>query len=124
MFKTGGFDVDAESFSLVQAEVGFWVIRELRPQDAGLLARHLGSHPETLTVPCSGVCPSSDLGPFEAGESLMAFEWAREERKPVAGEPEYNAYSYLFRITREGECRGYEVTGNRGGPATRQVADH
>jgi|LNFM01.1.fsa_nt_gb hypothetical protein len=124
MFKTDGFDVDAESFSLVRAEVGFGVIRELRPPDAGLLARHLGNHPETLAMPCSGVCPPSDLGPFRAGEPLVAVEWVREERKPIAGEPECNAYRYLFGMTRDGTCRGYEVTVEKGGPTTGQVADH
>jgi hypothetical protein len=62
----------------------------------------------------SGVTPETDIGPFGAGEPLLALEWVRHERTPMAGEPECNAYRLLFGRARDGSYRGFEVTQRRG----------
>ena len=54
----------------------------------------------------------------------MAVEWVRFETKPQATEPDINTYRYLFGLTSDGHCVGYDVTEPYSSPSTGQVADH
>ena len=54
----------------------------------------------------------------------VAIEWVREERRPVAGELELNAYRYVFGLTAEGRCVGYEEWDFKSTADNLQVGDH
>ena len=124
MYKSKGFEIETENFRLLHESVGSGVICELRPTDAGLVAMHFETHPETFLIATSGITAGPNLYPFRSGEPLLAIEWIREERKPMRGEPECNAYRFIFGQTRVGSCWGFDVTQRKGGPSSGQVSDH
>lgn len=67
---------------------------------------------------------TGQYGYFQAGERQIAVEWVRKESKPQPNEPECNTYRYLFGLTSNGKCMGYDVTQPESSPETGQVADH
>jgi len=119
-----GFTVDVDSFRLLQDEVGIGKIVELSPADASLIAPYIQKHPETLYTACSGVCLTGQHGVFQHGERQLAVEWVRTESKPKLNEPDCNVYRYLFGVTTNGQCLGFDVTKRESSPTTGQVADH
>lgn len=118
------FLADLTSFKLVANDVGIGKIYELSSQDASLLLPHIGSHPETLYVACSGVDISGSNGTLQAGSRGIAIEWAREETKPTANEPELNIYRYLFGVTADGRCLGCQEWEFVSTSDNQQVGDH
>ena len=62
------FIVDADSFRLLQDEIGIGRIVELPPSDASLVAPHIKGHPETVYAAASGVNVSNTYGLFQEGE--------------------------------------------------------
>lgn len=124
MLKKPNFTVDADSFRLLRDEVGMGKIVELSPSDASLVAPHIQEHPETLYTACSGVCPTEQHGMLQIGDRHLAVEWVRKESRPKANEPECNTYRYLFGLTTDGKCYGYDVTQPESSPQSGQVADH
>jgi hypothetical protein len=118
------FIVDVESFQLVQADVGIGRIVELDSADAGLLAKHVDGHPDTIYLASSGVQVSGNVGLFVAGTRQVAIEWVRQEKRPKLNEPEINTYRYVFGLTNDGRCVGYDVTEPFASPNSGQVADH
>lgn len=124
MYKSKGFEIETENFRLLHESVGSGVIRELMPSDAGLVARHLEMHPETIFIAASGITAPANAYPFRSGEPLLAVEWIREERKPMRDEPECIAYRFIFGQTNVESCWGFDVTQWHGGPSFGQVSDH
>ena len=124
MQRQPNFIVDIESFRLIQDEVGIGRIVALSDDDSSLITPHIQGHPETLYTACSGVALSAQHGNFRADGGLVAIEWVRLESKPQPNEPECNAYRYLFGLTADGKCYGYDVTRPTASPFTGQVADH
>ena len=99
-------------------------IHELTPEDASLVAQHLKSQPETVYIAASGVNISNESASMNLYGRCVAIEWIREESRPKAGEPECNTYRYLFGLTANGECFGYDVTEPESSPSNQQVGDH
>lgn len=124
MLRKPNFTVDADSFRLLRDEVGIGKIVELSSSESSLVAPHIQGHPETIYTACSGVCLTGQQGLFQVGEQQLAVEWVRKESKPQPGEPECNSYRYLFGLTPDGKCLGYDVTRPESSPQTGQVADH
>ncbi len=124
MFRKPNFTADADSFRLLRDEVGIGRIVELSSSEASLVAPHIQGHPETIYTACSGVCLTGQQGCFQSGERQIAVEWVRKESKPQPKEPECNTYRYLFGLTSDGKCLGYDVTQPESSPTTGQVADH
>lgn len=119
------FIADTLSFKLLRDEVGIGSIHELTPEDASLLAPHIESHPETLYIACSGL----NIGGGEGclllpDEQKVAIEWVREERNPRTDEPETNMYRYVFGLTSQGHCVGYEEYDFLSTENNQQVGDH
>jgi hypothetical protein len=124
MQQRPNFIVDPINFTLLKDEVGIGRIVELSAEDASLLAEHIAEHPHTVYAAASGVCLAGQYGVFRRGERQVAIEWVRQETKPQPGEPECNTYRYLFGLTENGKCLGYEVTDSKASDITGQVADH
>lgn len=124
MQRKPNFTVDVDSFRLLRDEVGIGRIVELSPGEASLIAPHIEGHPETIYTACSGVNLAGQYGIFQAAERQLAIEWVRQESKPKLGEPECNTYRFLFGLTSEGKCLGYDVTKPEASATTGQVADH
>ncbi len=117
------FVVDSESLELLRDEVGTGEVRELRPQDAGLVLSHLASHPETVYIAASGVPPTNHVGFFHHTESQLAIEWTRHETSPSPGEPELNTYRYNLGYGMDGKAYGFK-NANADSPTNGQVGDH
>ena len=124
MLRKPNFTVDADSFQLLRDEVGTGRIVELNPSESSLVAPHIAGHPETIYAAASGVALSSQYGVFRHGDTQVAIEWVRRESRPQPTEPECNTYRYLFGITSDGRCVGYEVTEPESSASSGQVADH
>jgi len=124
LLRKPNFVVDVDSFRLLRDEVGIGRIVELSPAESSLIAPHIQGHPETIYTACSGVNLTGQHGIFQAGEQQLAIEWVRKETKPQQDEPECNTYRYLFGLTPNGECNGYDVTEQKASSTTGQVADH
>ncbi len=123
--KSPNFIADTVSFELLCDEVGTGSVYELTPEDASLLAPHIASHPETLFIACSGVDIGGGQGNLLLADGkAVAIEWVREERNPVSGEPETNMYRYLFGLTSEGSCVGYEEYDFHSTINNEQLGDH
>jgi len=123
VLKKSNFTVDADSFRLLRDEVAVGRIVELNSSEASLVAPHISGHPETIYTACIGVCLTDQHGHFLAGERQIAVEWVRKESKLRPTEPECNSYRYLFGLTSDGKCLGYDVTQPKSSPETGQVAD-
>lgn len=124
MLKNPNFIVDAESFQLLRDEVGTGKIVELSPGESSLVAPHIAGHPDTIYAAASGVDLSGQYGVFRAGDTQIAIEWVRRESRPQPEEPECNAYRYLFGLTPDGKCVGYDVTKPESSALSGQVSDH
>ena len=123
--KTHNFTADTTSFELLRDEVGIGKVYELTSVDASLLATHIETHPETLYIACSGVDIGGDEGSLLLpDERKVAIEWIREERKPRTNELETNMYRYIFGLTSQGQCIGYEEYDFRSTASNQQVGDH
>lgn len=118
------FCVDVQSFRLVQNEVDIGEVVELPSSDAGLLAPHINGHPDTIYIACSGLNLAAEVGVLQNGSDAVAIEWVRQEAKPKPSEPETNTYRYVFGLSPDGKCVGYDVTQPYSGSDSAQVADH
>jgi hypothetical protein len=122
------FIVDPVNYQLVRGEVGIGRIRELKPNDASLLAHHVGSHSDTLFAASSGVPIQGSSGFFKTSEGMVAVEWVRREPRPnVSGkriEPETNMNRFIFGIGPDGRCYGYDVTEYEPDVSKVQVGNH
>ena len=118
------FIVNTISFELLRDEVGVGKVCELAPQDAALLAPHIADHSETLYVACSGIDVSGTSGTLLGPGRQVAIEWVRQENNPQPNEPETNMYRYVFGLTSQGRCVGYEESDFKSTPNNLQVGDH
>jgi len=116
---------DADSFRLLRDDVGIGEIRELSPDDASLVAHHLGTHAETFYLAASGVALDTYPSTFRKGQQALAIEWVRREPHPQEDEPELNTNRFLFGLTPdEKHCFGYDVTEKRPNVSKEQVFNH
>lgn len=124
MPRKPNFIVAPESFRLLRDKVDIGKIVELGAADSSLIAPHIQGHPETIYAACSGVDLTGQYGVFQAGERQLAVEWVRQEGNLQPTELECNTYRYIFGLTPNGNCFGYDVTKPLSSPSTGQVADH
>jgi hypothetical protein len=124
--KKPDYIIDPNQFKILQDSIGIGEIVELSNEEVSKLANHIPGHPETIYTACSGYCLANSSGFFDAGTEMVAIEWVRHETTPseASNEPEINTYRYLFGITKDGHCMGYNVTAWEAAEGTGQVADH
>lgn len=118
------FIVNTTSFELLRDEVGVGKVHELTPQDAALLAPHIVDHSETIYIACSGIDVAGTPGTLLSAGRQIAIEWSRQENNPQQNEPETNMYRYVFGLTSQGHCVGYEEFDFKSTPNNLQVGDH
>jgi len=119
------FIVNTESFELLRDEVSIGTIKSLSSSDASLVAKHLEHNPHTLYIASSGVNVAGTIGSVSLPQQQMiAIEWVRKEPHPQPTEPEYNMNRYLFGISDDGKCYGYQEWDYTSTPDNLQVGDH
>lgn len=124
-FDQPNFIVDLDNFCLLRDDVGIGFVRPLTPADASLVATYLAAHDETLFIAGSGGMNLNDYpGRFKVGEQQLAIEWVRREPKPRPGEGELNVHRFVFGITPDGKCHGYDVTEEKPNVSEEQIGNH